>query len=161
MPNFKVIPIPAEVANSIRTRLIDEEGHQLSISLAGESDYGPCRSCLKQFNPGDRRILFSYRPNPVDHPYNEAGPVFIHFEDCPSYADYSAFPPEVENGRIKFPLVFRAYDNDGRITGAHAHDGGSAGTALRTLFENDQVAFVHVRNALAGCFVTHLDRVSD
>ena len=75
MSKFKVLPIKTEVARAIRETMIDQEGHQLFFSVADENGYGPCRSCLKQFASGERRIVFSYSPNAVDHPYNETGPI--------------------------------------------------------------------------------------
>ncbi len=161
MSKFKVLPIKTEIAQAIRETMIDQDGHQLSVSIAGENGFGPCRSCLKQFTAGERRILFSHSPNAVDHPYNETGPIFIHADECEPYRASDTFPPEVENGRIRFPLVFRAYNEKGMMIGAVLHTGEPATAAIETLFENDKVAFAHVRNAQAGCFVTHIDRAED
>lgn len=158
MSKFKVSPIKTEVAQAIRETMIDQHGHQLFVSVANENGYGPCRSCLKQFAAGDRRILFSYSPNQVDHPYNETGPIFIHADECEPYRKTDAFPPEVENGRIKFPLVFRAYNEKGVMIGAVLQNGESASATVESLFENGKVAFAHVRNAQFGCFVAHVNR---
>ncbi|MBC7929898.1 MAG: DUF1203 domain-containing protein [Rubrivivax sp.] len=161
MPKFKVLPIKAEIARSIRETMIDGEGHQLFVSIADENGYGPCRSCLKQFALGARRIVFSYSPNAVDHPYNETGPVYIHAEACEPYRETEVFPPEVENGKIKFPLVFRAYNKMGVMIDAVLQNGEPAGTIIESIFENGDVAFAHVRNAQAGCFVAHVDRAEE
>ncbi len=158
MSKFKVLPIKTEITQAIRETMIDQEGHQLSVSIANENGYGPCRSCLKQFAAGERRIVFSYSPNAVDHPYNETGPIFIHAEACEPYRETDSFPPEVENGRIKFPLVFRAYNEKGVMIDAVLQNGMSASGTIESIFENGNVAFAHVRNAQAGCFVAHVDR---
>ncbi len=158
MSKFKIQPIKTKVAQAIRETMIDQAGHQLSVSIANENGYGPCRSCLKQFTAGERRILFSYSPNAVDHPYNETGPIYIHAEACEPYQETDTFPPEVENGRIKFPLVFRAYNEKGMVVSSVLQNGEPASTTIESLFENEKVAFAHVRNAQAGCFVAHVDR---
>ncbi|MEO6393920.1 MAG: DUF1203 domain-containing protein [Pyrinomonadaceae bacterium] len=158
MSKFRVRPIKPEIAQAIRETMLDEAGHQLVISIATENGYGPCRSCLKQFTAGEQRILFTYRPNPVDHPYDESGPVIIHAEPCEPYQTTETFPPEVENGRIKFPLVFRTYDAQGRMIGGQPQNGEPASAVIETLFQNDQVAVVQVRNGLVGCFVAQIDR---
>jgi len=118
-------------------------------------------SCLKQFAAGERRIVFSYSPNAVDHPYNETGPIYIHAEVCEPYQATDAFPPEVENGRIKFPLVFRAYNEKGVMIDARLQNGEPTNAPIESLFENDKIAFAHVRNAQFGCFVAHVDRAKD
>ena len=161
MSRFKVLPIKTGIARAIRETMIDQDGHQLSVSIAGENGYGPCRSCLKQFATGERRVVFSYSPNAVDHPYNETGPIYVHAEVCEPYQNTHAFPPEVENGRIKFPLVFRAYNEEGVMIDAVLQNGEPASATIESLFENDKVAFTHVRNAQAGCFVAHVDRAED
>ena len=137
---------------------MDQYGHRLSVSIADEHGYGPCRSCLKQFVAGERRILFSYSPNPVDHPYDETGPVYIHAEGCGPYPQAKDFPPEVENGRVKSPLVFRAYSKIGVMIDAVLPDDEPASKTVESLFEKDEVAFVHVRNRRFGCFIAQVDR---
>lgn len=160
MSKFIVLPIKPEIAKSIRETMVDQEEHRLSVSIAGENGFGPCRSCLKQFVEGDRRILFSYRPNMVDNPYNETGPIFIHAEACEQYGEADTFPAEVEDGRVKFPLVFRAYNAKGVMIGAVLQNGEKASAIIESLFDNDKIAFAHVRNAQAGCFVVHIDRAN-
>src|SRR5512132_790849 len=112
MSNFRVFPIPNSVARRIREKRIDDFGHHLSVSVASESDTGPCRSCLTVFVPGEGRLLFSYTPNQYDHPYNEIGPIYIHEKDCQPYTDYEIFPPEL---RTRRSLTLRCYANDGRM----------------------------------------------
>ena len=161
MSKFKIQPIKTEVAREIRETMIDQDGHQLSVSIANENGYGPCRSCLKQFAAGERRIIFSYSPSAFDNPYKETGPIYIHAEACEPYQATDTFPPEVENGRIKFPLVFRAYNEKGAAVSSVLQDGEPASAAIESLFENEKVAFAHVRNAQAGCFVAHVVRADN
>lgn len=52
MIKFKVSPIANELADSIRLNMKDNLGGKKEVSVAGESGYGPCRSCLK------RKVLF-------------------------------------------------------------------------------------------------------
>jgi Protein of unknown function (DUF1203) len=155
---FNVLPIKPELARAIRETMIDQEGHRLVVSVARENSYGPCRSCLKQFVAGDRRILFSYSPNAVGHPYNETGPIYIHADECEPYRQQNVFPTEVENGRIKFPLAFRVYNEDGVMIDAVLRNVMDASRTIESIFENSKVAFLHVRNAQFGCFVAHVDR---
>jgi hypothetical protein len=110
MMNYSYLPIPKSYIDRIRENMIDDFGHAVEISIAGETGYGPCRCCLKQFKPGEKRLLFSYAPVKGDNPYNEIGPVYIH-EDCTPYSETNRFPEEVKKGRLPIHLVLRCYNN--------------------------------------------------
>jgi len=161
MSTFKVLPIKNEIAQEIREKMVDQNVNQLSVSIAVENSYGPCRSCLRQFKTGERRIVFSYSPNPIANPYNETGPIYIHADECEPYKDADVFPPEVENGRIKFPLAFRAYNKNGMMIDGLLPNGERPGETIEALFENENIAFVHVRNRQVGCFIAHVDRAAE
>jgi len=159
MSNFKVLPIPSAVAQTIREKMVDHVGHELSVTVAGDTGYGPCRSCLKQFRPGEKRILFSYSPNDGNHPYNETGPIYIHAEACPSYEQRDKFPPEIKNGRLPIPLALRGYNNDeGRMIDVALVGEREVEKAIAALFENPETSCIHARNAEFGCFIAHLER---
>ncbi len=56
--NYKVVPIRAELARSVRKLLISPQyKHPASVATG----YGQCRQCLKKLIIGeDERILFTY-----------------------------------------------------------------------------------------------------
>lgn len=59
MGDFRIVPLPAEVAQRIRATRRDDFGHVVVEQVA--TSYGPCRVSLRPFVPGhDRRLLFSY-----------------------------------------------------------------------------------------------------
>jgi hypothetical protein len=150
--------IPKEIIQTIRTKKRDVFGHAVETHIADENGYGPCRCCLKQFKPGEERLLFSYAPVGADHPYDEVGPVYIH-TDCEPYADTHAFPPEVKNGRLHIPLVLRCYNSDRRlIDGLFVKNNNEVETMIRNLFKRTEIEFVHVRNAVAQCFIAQVER---
>lgn len=160
MANFKVFPIPDSVAQRIRETRLDDFGHHLPISVATESDTGPCRSCLKVFVPGDGRILFSYAPNQCDHPYNEIGPVYIHEQPCLPYNDHKSFPPEL---RTRRPMTLRCYAVDGTMIGAELVGTELAGgrtveEVIETLFEQSEIKYLHARTASVGCYIARVER---
>jgi hypothetical protein len=159
MKNFKYLPIPKEYADSIRKEKKDNFGYHVEIQICGEQSYGPCRSCLKQTLPGERRLLFSYDPVKSDNPYNEVGPCYIHERECSPYENIYEFPEEVRNGRIHIPLVLRCYNLTKHMIDAilikNNHD---VENQIEKLFENKEVAFIHVRNAEAQCFIIQVER---
>jgi hypothetical protein len=155
MSSFRVFPIPASVAHRIRTARIDDYGHRLSASIASENDTGPCRSCLKVFVPGDARLLFSYAPNPHDHPYNEIGPIYIHEIECRPYADHQAFPTEL---RTRRPLALRCYAEDGVMIGGELVGDRPVEKVIDSLFDNAEVKYLHARTATVGCFIARIEK---
>lgn len=154
--NFICLPIPKASIDKIRNNREDDYGHRVEISIAGESGYGPCRCCLKQFKPGEKRLLFSYAPVVADHPYNETGPVFIH-ENCLPYNETSEFPEEIKNGSRPIHLVLRCYNKQKRmILASFVKDNKDVENNIASLFTDPLVEFIHVRNATYQCFIAEV-----
>lgn len=59
MQPFRVVAIPDEIAESVRTKLVAPVyGHPAHAEVA--KGYGPCRLCLRTFTVGaERRVLFA------------------------------------------------------------------------------------------------------
>jgi hypothetical protein len=140
-------------ADRIRKTMMDDHGHQVETSTAGPTGFGPCRCCLKQFNPGEKRLLLSYAPVGADHAYNEIGPIFIH-EDCIEYQQTELFPPEVKNGRLPIRLVLRCYNKEKRlVTSRFVKDNNEVENAITSLLADPSIEFIHIRNATDQCYI--------
>ncbi|MGE0126978.1 MAG: DUF1203 domain-containing protein [Blastocatellales bacterium] len=157
MPNFKIVPIPTNLSREIREKLVDDSGHQLNATPAGDGR-GPCRSCLRPFIPADMRILFSYSPNDSDTPYSEIGPIYIHENECEPYQDVYRFPEEIEADNVSFPLTLRCYDSNQIMVHAELARGKNLEGLIESLFENPGVEYLHARNAEYGCFIAKIER---
>ena len=155
MTAYRVFPIDEQLVKRIRQTRQDEFGHRLSVSVATENDTGPCRSCLRVFVPGEGRLLFSYAPNPCDHPYNEIGPIYIHENDCQPYAEHQEFPREL---RTRRPISLRCYDKAGLMVGGELVGDRPVEEVITSLFGDPDVAFLHARTATVGCFMARIDR---
>ena len=155
MTNFRVLPIPDSVARRIRETQVDEFGHEVSVSLATENDSGPCGSCLKVFVPGEARLLFSYAPNPCDHPYNEIGPIYIHENECFPYADHESFPREL---RTRRPLALRCYAGDSVMVAGELVGDRPVEEIIGNLFQNPEVKYLHACTATVGCYIARIER---
>jgi hypothetical protein len=152
---FSVRGIPQEIADEVRrTRLSPGYGHPVHEELAGGT--GPCRCCLRPFNPGqDQRLLFTYRPTGDGHSLMAPGPVFIHAESCKAY-DGEGFPDALRN----VALAFEARAAGSRVTELSARADGSAEGQIASLFEERGAQWLHLRHAEAGCYIARIDRVS-
>ena len=150
--------ITDDYADKIRQSLVDDFGNKVEINIAGETGYGPCRCCLRQFKPGETRLLFAYAPVGGNSPYNETGPVFIH-KTCSSYKNRNQFPEEVRNGRMPISLVLRCYDNKRRLIAARfVKNNDSIENEIEALFTNEDIDSIHIRNATYQCYIAEIRR---
>ena len=150
---FRVDAIPAADLDRIRANGVDDFGNPLEPRVVRDSGGTPLRCCLREADAGGRVVLVAYRPAAVGGPYAEVGPVFVHAERCDGYTG-SSYP---EGFRHRQQLL-RAYDEQGRQVENVIVDGVRAELAIADLLDRHDVAFVHSRNVLAGCYMFAITR---
>jgi hypothetical protein len=150
---FKVRGIPQTVADEVRrTRVSPGYGHPVHEELA--TGTGPCRCCLRPFDPGhERRLLFTYRPAGDESSLMAPGPVFIHAERCEAYAG-EGFP----SGLRELPLAFEARGPESRVFQLTTDPGAPAEAHIERLLGQAGNGWLHLRHAQAGCFIARVDR---
>jgi hypothetical protein len=135
-------PLSADLAVDAARTFVDEDGGL------------PLRCCLRDSRPGERVALAAVAPEGPLGAYRETGPVFLHADGCsgPTATGY----PEEWRRRAQ---VFRAYDHAGRIVGGEVVGPGSGqeDAAARLLADPD-VAFLHTRNVVHGCYMLSIRR---
>lgn len=153
MPVFRFVGIPEPIATEARLTLKSPQyGHPAHRERA--RGYGPCRLCLHTFAVGEEdRLLFTYQPFQDPESLPLPGPVFIHAEPCERY-DGLELPPDFRS----FPLVVEGYGPGGRLLAQERVLTESPEAVLSRVLEADGVAFGHLRNAEAGCFVARVER---
>jgi hypothetical protein len=153
MNDFRVFPIPAAIADAARaTGRSPQYGHPVHRELA--TGTGPCRSCLATFDVGrDERILFTYDPFEGLDPYPLPGPVFVHADPCAPHTSAN-LPPLLRN----LPLVFEGLGERREQRGREFASGIEIEGAIHRLFQDPAVAYLHVRNAEAGCYIARVER---
>jgi len=154
MTSYRVIAIPEQIAQRVRATLKSPQyGHPAHVEVA--SGYGPCRSCLQTFHTGEeQRILFTYNPFEGLADYPSPGPVFIHKEECPSYAN-SGFPIQLR----ELPLMLEAFGQNRELIKQERVANDAVDTVITRLFSNPAADYLHVRNAEAGCYIARIERV--
>lgn len=151
---FRIVPVAPAIAREVRTSMAAPGyGHPAVKSVA--TGYGPCRVCLRPLEvEKDERILFTYDPFAGYEPYPLPSPIYIHAHECEPHADPFRFPDE-----LRFiPMTFNAYAPGRRLVAQVRIEDGQAETVLDRLFADPEVAYVHVRNTEAGCFLMHVER---
>lgn len=77
MNEFVIYPLPAKVVGGIKEKLLDDFGNRPKLEEA-QSRRSICRRCLRRFNPGERRLLFKYKPFQRESVFAGAGPIYVH-----------------------------------------------------------------------------------
>ncbi|TIN71916.1 MAG: DUF1203 domain-containing protein [Mesorhizobium sp.] len=150
---FKALPTVG--VRTLQRGGIDAYG-QMPERKISDGDGMPCRYCLKNIAAGDAYLVLAYRPFPQLQPYAETGPIFLHGEECDRAAESEALPEILESP----DYIVRGYGRDDRIV--YGSGGVIPTTAIaaraETLFERDEIAYVHVRSARNNCYQCRIER---
>jgi hypothetical protein len=158
MTTLRIRAIEASTLRRLRTQGHDDFGHRLEPRIDHEGGE-PLRCCLRPSRPGESIVLISYAPVRASAgdagPYDEVGPVFVHTNECDGPTDPDRYPAEW----VDRPQVLRAYNADGAILGgARLEPGDDRDEAARQLLADPEVAFVHSRNIVYGCYMLEIRR---
>jgi hypothetical protein len=101
--------------------------------------------------------LFKYRPFQREGVFAEAGPIYIHEDNCqPEEEILTGYPNEFR----ELPLLLRAYtQNDGQVDSKLIKD-GDAERIIDTFFADRKVAYLHLRDGESGCYYARIERVA-
>ncbi|HEU0285871.1 MAG TPA: DUF1203 domain-containing protein [Nocardioidaceae bacterium] len=157
---LEIRPIPAETVRRLRDQGHDDHGHAWEPRIDDEGG-APLRCCLRDSKPGEEIVLVSYAPVRATvgatgpGPYDEVGPVFLHAQECDGYTDDGGYPL----GWVDRPQTLRAYDADGHILGGtQLEPGDDRDAAARELLTDPDIAFLHSRNIVYGCYMLEIRR---
>ena len=105
-------------------------------------------------------LILAYRPFDDVNPYAETGPIFLCAEDCKRHAGGADLPPVLTSSP---DYLIKGYTDQNRIlygTGAvvPTHD---MQDRIAAIFENPDVAYVHIRSARNNCYQARVDRSSN
>jgi hypothetical protein len=153
MRTYRIQGISDALASAARQSMRSPQyGHPAHAEVA--TGYGPCRLCLQTFEVGtDERLLFTYQPFTDPAALPAPGPVFIHRAGCQRY-DSPALPDALR----PLPLVVEGYGGGGALLAQRRVGSALFEEVLETVFEEQEVAYAHLRNAEAGCFIARVDR---
>jgi hypothetical protein len=154
MSLYRVVAISDAVVDYVRTSLRSPQyGHPAHLELA--TGFGPCRYCLHTFHEGqEERLLFTYNTFSDTDFTPLPGPVFIHHKSCSRYMD-AGLPRDLNN----LELLLEGYNAHGRVTVFENPDIGKVEDSILKMFSDDDLVFIHLRNAKAGCFVARVERL--
>ena len=155
MTGFRVSGIGEDLADQARrTHRSPQYGHPAHREVA--TGTGPCRVCLRTFEVGrEERLLFTYQPFLTAGSLPAPGPIFVHAEPC---VRHDGFEPTPDLRSL--PTIVEGYGDRGWLRVQEAVEDRALEEVLARAFAVEGVAFVHLRNAEAGCFMARVDRVT-
>ena len=147
--SFQLIALPSEQFVS----LFSQSDEQLQATgarrmIVDQKPGFPCRVSLVDAEVGETVILLPFTHHDVSSPYRASGPIYVR-------SGARTASPAVGEIPVMFRhrlLSIRAYDGAAMMVGAEVVKGSELEEAIRRLFADESVSYLHVHNAQPGCY---------
>ena len=114
----------------------------------------PCRVSLQDAELGEKALLLNYTHLETATPYRASHAIFVRENATPAELDIDEIPDSIRN-RL---MSVRAFDAQGMMLDADVVDGKLLEPVLQHMFDNTEVEFVQLHNAMRGCYAARVDR---
>jgi hypothetical protein len=153
--SFQIVGVPFEPFESLFS-LSDEALAELDARRvrATEKPGFPCRVSLADAEIGEELLLLPYVHQPVRSPYRASGPIFVRKAARQCRLAAGVIPDYVRTRQMSV----RAYDAAHLMIDAAVCEGKDVAAAILGMFDNSNVAYIHLHNAKPGCFSCLVDR---
>jgi len=152
--SFRISGLPAEPFAELFSLSDEALAERRAMRVVADSDSGfPCRISLTDARRGQTLLLVNYEHQTADTPYRSNYAIYIR-EDEQQY-DRTNEVPEQLRRRL---LSVRGFDERGILLDADVTQGTELEPLIDRLFENKQIAYLHVHNARPGCYAARIDR---
>ena len=148
--------LETETVRQLQSGGPDANGQRPEVGVS-EGSGVPCRHCLQNVEKGKRFLTLGHRPFESVHAYAETGPVFLCADACERHAESGELPDVVASSP---QFIIRGYTEDERIrygTGRVVPTVDMI-SACQNMFEDADIAFIHVRSASNNCFYCRIER---
>ena len=155
MSTITFIAMSTEDARAYQNGSPDANG-QLPEVHVSDGNSNPCRHCLEDIAAGEEMLVFAHRPFPEPQPYAEVGPIFLHKEACSRGGNSAETPPILTSPTY----ILRGYSEDNRIVYGTGNvvKTGELLVSAETLFQRDDIQYLHIRSASNNCFQVRVER---
>lgn len=113
----------------------------------------PCRISLEDAKAGEELILLHHVSHDVDTPFRSAYAIYVRSDVAA--ATYRDMLPPTFGGRM---MAFRGFDRRGMLAAARLVPGEEGDGAIRDLFADEAIAYIHAQYATNGCFAAQIER---
>jgi hypothetical protein len=153
--HFQIHPLP-DSAFAYLSGLSEEDlaARRIRTYVADEKPGFPCRVSLADAEIGETVFLLHYEHQPNDTPYRASHAIFIK-EGAVSRQPEPNTVPESIASRL---LSVRAFDEAHAMIDADVIEGRDVTDLIARMFENPDVAYLHLHYARRGCFAAEVRR---
>ncbi|WP_299501712.1 DUF1203 domain-containing protein [uncultured Roseobacter sp.] len=154
MPKF--IALETDIARHWQNGGKDVHG-QMPDRKISDGKGTPCRHCLKDVPEGEEMLILAHRPFEGVHAYAETGPIFLCANPCPRGGDTDTLPPILTTSP---DYLVKGYSADERIVYGTGEVVATEDILAKvaSVFQNPDVAFIHVRSARNNCYQARIER---
>lgn len=147
--SFRFVALPAERFAPLFDQTDDELRAIGARRMVVDGKPGfPCRVSLADAEIGETVVLLPFAHHDVASPYRASGPIFVR----QGVRMVTPAPGEIPLMFRHRLLSLRAYDAAAYMVQAEVVDGAELAAAIRRLFADETVRYLHVHNARPGCF---------
>ncbi len=115
----------------------------------------PDRITLRDAEVGETLLLLNYAHQPADTPYRASHAIFVLESAESAYDKLDEIPPAL----LTRTLSLRAFDQAHMMLDGDLVEGRNAANAIRQMFADTGVAYIHAHYAKRGCYAARIDRV--
>lgn len=154
MPRFHALD--TGIVRKLQGGAPDANG-QTPERLVSDGAGNPCRHCLREIPKGAPMLVLAHRPFAQMHPYAEVGPIFLCANPCTRGGGTDTLPEILTTSP---DYLVKGYSADERIvygTGAVVPT-DTLRRVIDSIFDNPNVAFVHLRSARNNCYQARAER---
>ena len=154
--NFRICGLPLEPFRELFA--LDDASLRArgARRVIADDHYGfPCRVTLKDAAPGESLILLNFAHlDEQTTPYRASGPIYVRETASQRFEAINEVPAQQRQRQ----LSVRAYSASHLMRAADVIDGRQLEALIEKFFRDPQISYLHVHNALPGCYACRVDR---
>jgi hypothetical protein len=153
--DFRISALPVTRFEGLFGRTDAELQHVRARRVIADRVPGfPCRVSLRDAEIGESVILLNFEHQPVDGPYAARHAIYVREGAEEARPEINEIPQMLRQRLISV----RAWSAAGSLLEADVVEGDALPEAIRRLLAVNDVAYLHLHNAKAGCYAARVDR---
>ncbi|MCV2884653.1 DUF1203 domain-containing protein [Aestuariibacter sp. AA17] len=146
---FQITPITLSI-----DEVIERAANKFTWLKADTTPGYPCRVSLQDAGIGERVLAVHFTHHQMPSPYYASGPIFIRENAVAASPVPNAIPAFLHHRQ----LSVRGYSEGGMLINASLSTGKEVVSAIHALFQNNTIQYLHIHNAIPGCFMCSVKR---
>lgn len=151
---FRITGLPAQPFKELFSLTDEALAARRAMRVVVDREHGyPCRISLTDAEPGQTVILLNYEHQPADSPFRASHAIYVR-EGEQQYDEIDLVPDQLRR-RL---LSVRGFDRHGMLRDADVAPGTALEPLVERLFNDEDIAYLHIHMARPGCYAARVDR---